>query len=665
MDAAALPGADRLIGGAYAVDPTRPLAGAGGGQPASAVTDRLGAPLGLMAVRAARAMPPRARALQALAGMTEGMLGPLAHGPGLAGEALGEEAYYIICPAPPGPPVGATLRCWSEAELLECVLRPGAQVLARLAARGVTHRAIRPDNVFQPAPGQPVILGQGWAAPPAALQPALFEPPYSAMCLPCGRGEGAIADDVYALGVLLIVLALGRLPLDGMDAIGVVRRKLELGSFAAVVGEARLPPAIADLARGMLAEDPEHRPTPALLLDPAAARARRLAVRPPKRAEGPVRIGPWAAWDSRVLAHAIAAHPEPGLAAIRGGGLDLWLRRGLGDAALAARLDEVVRSRIAGEAEARADALLVMRAVAVLDPLAPLCWRGIAVWPDGLGPALAAAPREVAETAGSAERGGALVEIVASEAAAHWAAARAGRGDGAELRAEAHRRRALLNARGPAGGARRLLYALNPLLACESALLGGRLATRLSELVPALEARAGRGGPSGGAQAVDGDIAAFVAARSDRQSEIEMAAVAVGQGPAGALARIELLAALQERARVPAPALARWLVAEPDRLLAGWHSRTLRRQLAERLKDVAEAGQLAPILALVQDPVGRAADLREAREAAAELARVEAALARIEGAAGARAVAARSLGQEAAAGLGLAALALALALTVL
>ena len=71
---------------------------------------------------------------------------------------------------------------WGEAELLECLLRPAAAVLAELQARQLTHRAIRPANLFRAGPGHKVVLGCAWAMAPAAMQPAVFEPPYSAMC---------------------------------------------------------------------------------------------------------------------------------------------------------------------------------------------------------------------------------------------------------------------------------------------------------------------------------------------------------------------------------------------------------------------------------------------------------------------------------------------------
>ena len=139
----------------------------------------------------------------------------------------------------------------------------------------MTHRGIRLDNVFQTRLASRSCSAAAWAAPPAMAQPALFEPPYSAMCLPAGRGDGSIADDVYSLGVLLLCLALGHAPLAQLDDTAIVRRKLEVGTYAALLGDERLPPIIGDLVRGMLAEDPEHRPTPDLA---AATRPARVGA---------------------------------------------------------------------------------------------------------------------------------------------------------------------------------------------------------------------------------------------------------------------------------------------------------------------------------------------------------------------------------------------------
>ncbi|MDE2516597.1 MAG: hypothetical protein KGL12_11265, partial [Rhodospirillales bacterium] len=272
-----------LIGGRYSVDLSRRLPQAGGGVAAYAVTDHAHGRRDLMALAQRSGQPPRAALVQALSPPIEGMLCPLAHGPAAGPD--GQGAAFLICPAPPGPPLAADPRPWSEQALIAHLLLPAAGVLAALAARGQTHRAIRAENVFlggapmaggAPSLGLPVVLGAAFAAPAAMDQPALYEPPYSAMCHPAGRGAGSIADDVYALGALMIVLAQGSAPMAGWEEDAIIRRKLAFGSYAALTAEARLSPAIADLLRGMLAEDPEHRPAPALLLDPAAARARRV-----------------------------------------------------------------------------------------------------------------------------------------------------------------------------------------------------------------------------------------------------------------------------------------------------------------------------------------------------------------------------------------------------
>ena len=174
----------------YQLDASHPAALTLGGLRAYAALDRRDPIRRLIAVQCRPELPPRARSLLRLgAAPVPHALTPLDQGPGR--DPAGQEAWFILCVAPPGPAISATIgtpaRPWSEAEAIQCLLKPAATGLHALVERGVTHRAIRPDNVFRAGPGEPVTLGPFWAAPPASLQPNVFEPPYSAACLPAGR----------------------------------------------------------------------------------------------------------------------------------------------------------------------------------------------------------------------------------------------------------------------------------------------------------------------------------------------------------------------------------------------------------------------------------------------------------------------------------------------
>ena len=649
---------EKLISGLYAVDAAHPLPGAGGGLPAFAVTDRRNNRGGLMAVQSLPEAPPRAQALNALSGwMDAGLLPPLAHG--AARGAQGEVAWFVVSPAPPGPSLAATLRPCHEADLLHNVLRPAAAVLEALEARGITHRAICLDNLFRPGPGEPVVLGAAWSAPPASRQPALFEPPYSATCLPAGRGEGSIADDVYALGVVLVALALGRVPLEGMDPAAIMRRKLAVGSYAALVGEDRLPPAIGDLVRGMLAEDPEHRPLPMLLSDPINARARRVAARPMRRGQRPLELAGGPVWDARSLAVAVATDPEEGTRLLRSGAVVHWLRRSLGDPALAVRLEEVVRLRALDGTtdDARADGLLTMRAVAALDPLAPLNWRGVSLWPDGLGPALAAGAAEGAPAALLTER---LGEMVGVEAVGHWAAMRAERADPTKPRTEARQHRTMLRMRGWGGGLPRLRYALNPLLPCRSKRLAGQMVARLSDLLPALEVAAARP-EARSEQILDHEIAAFIAARHDQHIPAELVGLADSdQAEQVPLLQLRVLAGLQRRLEAGRlPGLAAWLAEQAAPALQAWRNRSHREALQQALAERVEAGQLGAMLAVLDNDMARAADARGFHAAGEVVNRIDARLAQLAAGGPDRANTARRLGHEIALGVAMMAMTIA------
>jgi len=603
-----------------------------------------------MALRVQPDHPPRADALDALLDQKfAGMLAPCGHG-------VGGDSYYVICPAPPGPSLARNPRPWGEAELLACLIRPAALALAQLEALGQTHRAIRPNNIFQARPGAPVVLGAAWAGPPAALQSAVFEPPYMAQCLPSGRGNGVIADDIYALGAVMLALARGETPMAGMDETAILLRKLELGSLAALLGDARVPGLIADLARGMLAEDPAHRLSPEMLAEPLVARARRVTTRQDRGATRPLVIGRISAGTTRTVALAMARDPAAATDCLRGDALETWLRRARGDNTLATSIEDAKRMHLAmsdpGEAT---NAAYSARVIALLDPLAPPCWQGISVWPDGIGPALAAARDEPTIAAR-------LTALIRAEGFSVWASARATRTDDLQLRREAARLRTILDTNrartspGPATGElSRLRYELNPLVNCASPLLRGHWVTDAASLLPALEAVAGQAEFQRDLP-IDTEIAAFIATRARHREERDAAAdPTAARSPRTAL---RLYASLQARyhADRPLPGLARWLHAHATPLIDAWQERPRRIALRQQLGKMVEHGQLLPMFALLEDEAAHDTDARNAAKAAARQAEIDQALHDIAQSGQARAEIARRLGQELATGAGLAGL---------
>lgn len=663
-------------GGLFTVDPERPLPDAGGGLPAFAASGRPGQPEPV-AVQTRHGWAPRAQAITALAlSPIEGVLRPVGHGLGLLPD--GSEAYFVFSEPPPGPSLaraafGETRRRFREDELIDWVLRPAALALERLQAKNVTHRAINPGNVFRgPASDAPVVLGPAWAAPPASLQAALYEPPSVAMCPPCCRGDGTAADDVYALGMTLLVLALGRDPLAGLSADAIIRRKLSQGSFLGVAGDERLPPVLGDLIRGMLAEDPDHRPAPRLLTDQAAARARRVAARPTRRAHNPIELGGVSASDTRTLAYAIATEPALGAKALRSGAVDRWLRREVGDSGLALELEELV-SRI--EAASRdGDSMLAMRAVAKIDPLAPLCWRGLSFWPDGLGFALGAsiAARESAKDAQQhdprADGVGAppalFEEVVTNELCPVWGHLRADRIDIAMLRTETRRFRGLMKFRGPAGGIMRAAYGVNRLLPCCSLLMAGRVVVEMADLLRALDAAAADVDRKS-TQPIDAHVAAFIAARQDSRIESDLTRLGDG-GAAGPLAQLSVLANLQARFHPhPLPGLAGWIAEQAGPMLEIWRNKARREDARAQIQAIADAGHLTDMLRLLNDPDARKRDAEGAARAQAAVARIDSQLRDLDTQAAGQIEQARGFARDIVSGAGLSALAGALTLAAL
>jgi eukaryotic-like serine/threonine-protein kinase len=196
--------------------------------------------------------------------------------------------------------------------------------------------------------------------------------------------------------------------------------------------------------------------------------------------------------------------------------------------------------------------------------------------------------------------------------------------------------------------------------------MDGRWVASLSDLLPALEKTAGHIDHRQ-TEPIDAHVAAFISARLERRMDNELSAQS-GGGDAGAayMAQLRALAQLQSRLHPqPLPAMAAWFGARAESVLTTWRNRARRARVEERLRALVQAGYLAPMLQMLEDPLERGADAREAHEAAQGLERIDTELAEIAAGAPGRAATAARLGQEIAAGFGLAALATVLAVAVL
>ncbi|WP_328495389.1 protein kinase [Streptomyces sp. NBC_00414] len=153
---------------------------------------------------------------------------------------------------------------------VERVATIAAQAAAGLAAahrEGIVHRDIKPGNLLADAQGTVKIGDFGIARfvddPSSALTTAgqivgtsLYLAPERAL----GRPASA-ASDVYSLGCVLYQLLTGRPPFQGESATITLHQHIDMAPVPPRERGVQLPPAFENYLLGLLAKQPEDRPT--------------------------------------------------------------------------------------------------------------------------------------------------------------------------------------------------------------------------------------------------------------------------------------------------------------------------------------------------------------------------------------------------------------------
>lgn len=563
-------------------------------------------------------VPPRLPVLEALHGMRlDGILTPLDWDI-IDWPLLGRRCFAIIYDRPVGGPVMLGYGGMGEqtlvtpidrprgplgdSELINEILPPLVTSLQQFLTVGATHRAIRATNVFyrdlsrrQPA------FGDCCAAPAGLLQPAVYETIEGGLANPWGRGEGTPSDDLYALGVTMVFLSLGRNPVAEIPDEQLIADKITRGSYAAVVRNERLSPAIIEPVRGLLSDDAKERWT---IQDVDLwLHGRHSSPKQPslaKRATRPFEFEGEGHFTARSLAHAFARKPSAAAQVVKRPELDAWVQRSLGEPERVKLLASATSEGHDTAGPGNEDRLVARVAIA-LDPAAPVRYKGFAATIDGFGAALAGAFRGQGSP-------GLVAETVLGRLPVFWFSAQPGlRPEQVPILKTFERLRLHLEDPRLSEGVERSLYEMNPAQHCLWPLIESRYVVDTADALLAIESELERR-PSEDLQ-IDRHFASFIAARFKFASNEWFDALSSAEPSVRALGALKLLAKLQSAhgprsARQVALRLARQL---PPAFQA-FHNRIRRQQLLEQVPTVAETGNLVDLLALVDSPIERQRD---------------------------------------------------------
>ena len=526
-------------------------------------------------------------------------------------------------------PIGAaTLPALEPQQLRTDIIAPLARALETIGAADITHRGVRPDNLFwRSGEDGGVVLGECVCAPPAWAQPAAYEPIDSAMAEPAGRGPGTPPDDFFSLGVTVLALLMGQAPDHGTDAEALLLARLEKGSYAALRGDFEPPDELVTLLRGLLEDDAEARwgysQVMASLSGDRPPLARATAA---VRSATPIDFGGTKYETCRGLAHAMAADAAAAASVIEGGSLERWLRSHVRDEARAeavAAAHQLACPRAVPGKAARHQ--LVARVAIALDPAAPIRYKGRAVHLRGFGTALA-------ETARAGAPAAALAEIVLGDLPIFWASVQSRDRPHHLSRAAALRelKQHLVDTR-IGRGVERVLYEVAAALPCRSPIMAPRQVCSAPAVLERLEELAHRTDrPS---RPIDRHLAAFLAARSNRLRPADLAALAAGDATAQALGLAHLFARLQhlEGGGKPLPGLASWTATLLAPVVEGFFQRRLREELAAALQQFARSGDIAALVSVIDNPALGERDAAGFAAARAEYTALDREIARLRG----------------------------------
>ncbi|MGE3333337.1 MAG: protein kinase family protein [Rhodospirillaceae bacterium] len=498
------------------------------------------------------------------------------------------------------------------------VIKPIAEGLIELGLKGITHRAIRPDNLYYiDEQKTKIVLGDCVTSVPAHDQPVLLETIESGMAQPSGRGAGTYADDMYAFGASVLMIALGRNPVAGMPDWEIIRRKIQVGSYATLVGDERVPVALIECLRGMLTDDSEQRWQPNNIdLWLNGKRLTPIQAKSEPQSQRPLRFADMEFHSIRPLSYAMYNNWDKALSIISDGSLEVWIRRGLELNDLADSIASAIKGTGAALGKGEADDIIIARVLMLLDPRAPIRYRDFRLFIEGFGSSLAVAMLRKQKLQ-------AFTDFITRELWRYWIVAQTKFiAENQQYEGVFRELRNYLKDQNSGAGIERCVYELNEWQPCMSPLIDDQYVMEVKGVLPALDAMAKTANTK--VWPVDRHIAAFLRARYAKGTGSQIDAMNDQRPDRATIGMLSVLAIVQWRLGPDALyGLAQWVGGLMGPVVTSYQNRLKRKEIEKELPKLIRKGNLAEMFNYLDNPEERQKDGEGFAWAKAEYAAAE------------------------------------------
>ncbi|MCK5556174.1 MAG: hypothetical protein KAI76_08050 [Alphaproteobacteria bacterium] len=482
----------------------------------------------------------------------------------------------------------------SEDHLIPTIIEPAVKALSDFRNIDFIHGAINAENIYMSGMQgtERIILGDCLSSAPSLQQHPLYEMASRAVAQASGRGPGTIKDDLYALGICVVMAARGKNFMLGKSPQQIIYEKIEHGSYGAIIGRERIPGGVSEFLRGVLNDDDDQRWS----IDDAMRwlEGRHINPKPSRvilKAARPLIFREQKYLDLRSLAEGFSKNVSDAGVEIEKGQFELWLKRNFEDKALRARFDDICEK----EKTAPRDRWIFSVCMA-LDPFGPLRYKGRSIFPGGLGMALAEA---MAQNEDIQIYG----EMVLQQFFNDWIGQIFDElPDAAGIMSILEKSRAVLSQKMPGYGIERVLYMLDQEVACMSPILRDYFVLSPGNLLLALESISQSGTRPD--TILDRHMIAFISVRERQMIDSHLGYVNSSNKGNQMLGIIRTLAAIQRRFFIGSvPGVGNWLISMTEPIVKLLKDHELRQKLVRAIGRLQDNGNLTALLDLVDDPI--------------------------------------------------------------